>query len=403
MTQSEHGAAEQFRASVEIWRDPAHCLAFMKGRVALYAILRTLGIGEGDEILVPGFTCVVVPAAIAYTGATPVYYDINPVSLQGAPELATAAITGRTRAIIIQHNFGAIAPLGNLPAICQQRGIAIIEDCAHSMGAMIDNKPVGTLGTAAFCSLQWSKPTTTGLGGIARFNDRGLADSAKKLMDAEFAEPPLPRSACLWMLSSLYRTWYRPSWYWTARMMYHWASRRGLIPGSSSPSELACEALPDGYRERFGKLRFPDLDAALRDLPDLLLHRRLIHSFYAHRIAQWDVWKPAPEAPGAIGVALRFPLLAEDREELLATARRHRLEIGDWFNAPLHPRGSLPGAFGYRKNSCPVAEAAASRAVNLPTHRHVGIKEAEQVLRLVSQHGRLTSVSEWEATTGFSS
>lgn len=389
---------EDITRSVATWRDPQRTLPFFKGRIALYAILRTLGIGEGDEVVTPGFTCVVVPAAIQYSGAKPVYYDIDSATLHGDPARAIEAITERTRAIIVQHNFGSIAPLGSILEECRCRGIAIIEDCAHSIGAHRNGLPVGTLGTAAFCSLQWSKPTTTGLGGIARFNDADLLRIASELYDEEFREPSRIKSLYLGILSTLFRRHYRPSWYWTAQRLYRWAGERGLIEGSSSAVELQTCTMPPDYRERFGALRTRSLDAALADLPRLLAHRRRIGELYRVWLDDIGIGEPAREDPNDHGVALRFPLLVENREELLQQARREKFEIGDWFNAPLHPGQSRPEIFGYAPGCCPRAEFVASRIINLPTHRHVDEKAARRNLDFLARHARFTAGS--DATDG---
>jgi dTDP-4-amino-4,6-dideoxygalactose transaminase len=376
--------------SVAVWRDPEHTLPFFKGRIALYAILRTLGIGDGDEVVVPGFTCVVVPAAILYRGATPVYHDIDTATLHGDPDRAIEAITERTRAIIVQHNFGSIAPLGGLLEECRQRGIAIIEDCAHSIGAHRAGVPVGTLGTAAFCSLQWSKPTTTGLGGIARFNDADLMRIARGIYDEEFREPSRLKSLYLNFLSTFFRRYYRPSWYWTAQDFYRWAGKRGLIQGSSSAVELETCAMPPDYRERFGALRAGSLDTALAGLPRLLTHRRWIAELYRVQLENIGIggtWRDDTDVHGA---ALRFPLLVDNREELLWQARKEKIEIGDWFNAPLHPGQSSPETFGYTPGCCPRAEFVASRIINLPTHRHVDENTVRRSLDFLARHANFT-------------
>jgi perosamine synthetase len=385
------------RRAVAVWRDPRRCLAFAKGRVALYAILRALEIGEGDEVVVPGYTCVVVPAAILYTGAVPVYHDIDPTTLQGDPRLAAAAIAERTRAVLVQHNYGALAATADLLDRCRRRGIAVIEDCAHALGAHRGQAAAGTFGTAAFCSLQWSKPTTTGLGGIARFNDADLAAAARELFRTEFAEPARLRSISLGILASLYRAWYRPAWYWSAQGLYRWAGSRGLVQGSSSAAELAAAEMPPDYRERFGALRSRSLAAALDGLPALLAHRRRIQALYAARLAGGAAWLPPGDRPDECGAALRFPLLVENRPELLQRARRARIELGDWFQAPLHPQGARAEAFGYRDGCCPWAEAAAARVINLPTHRHVDGRAAGRILRFLATHARFTPAESWPA------
>lgn len=392
MDRMQQISREMFRDSVAIWRDPEHCIPFMKGRVALYAILRALGIGEGDEVLVPGFTCVVVPAAICYTGAKPVYYDIDSVTLQGDPQSASDLVSERTTAVLIQHNFGAVASLGHLPDVCRERGIAIIEDCAHSLGAIVDGRPVGTLGTAAFCSLQWSKPTTTGLGGIARFGDKDQANLAKDLTSREFHDPGVLRSGYLALLSEIYRRWYRPTWYWTAQSAYRRASEFGLIQGSSSAAELHSLQMPGGYCGRFGRLRERSLDAALENLPTHILHRRSIHAHYARCLASLKAWLPPADRVGTTGVALRFPLLIENRPEFLKLAKAARVEIGDWFNSPLHPGCATESLFSYVSGTCPAAEAAAASVINLPTHKGVRESDAESIVSFVLQHATFRPV-----------
>jgi len=370
-------------------------MGFIKGRVALYAILRAMGIGAGDEVVVPGFTCVIVAAAIKYTGARPVYYDINPLSLQGDPDLAALAITERTRAVLIQHNYGTPAPFGHLGPICSAKGISIIEDCAHAMGASVGGQPVGLMGDAAFASLQWSKPTTTGLGGIARINRPDLTLKLEQVVGEDFSEPSVIKSIYLGVLSAAYRAWYRPSWYWSAQSVYRWAGKKGLIQGSSSIGELESKTMPIGYRETFGSVRSKSLKMALSDLPRVLGHRRNIHSLYRKYLKNEIAWLPPEEDSDVCGAALRFPMLVENRSELLNAARRSRIEIGDWFNAPLHPAGCPPEVFDYEAGMCPIAEAASSRVINLPTHQHTSPDVAQKTVEFVKVHGEFSKGIEW--------
>ena len=387
---------DEDRHAVAIWSDPDRCFPFSKGRVALYAILRALGLGPGDEVLVPGFTCVVVPAAICYTGATPVFYDIDPVTLQGNPVAARHAMTQRTRAVIVQHNYGNLASFGDLRVACAATKAALIEDCAHAMGARRGGDPVGTFGDAAFVSLQWSKPTTIGLGGIARANDEGLAPAIRELAEASFTDPSVLRAAYLGILSSVYRSWYRPSWYWTAQTVYRWAGARGLIQGSSSPAELISAEIPAGYCERLGSLRRASLDAALAKLPAELVRRREIYAWYRERLASIDTWHPSAADADEVSAALRYPVLVENRDDLLRRARTERVEIGDWFNAPLHPAGCRPAVFRYVAGTCPLGEAAAARVINLPTHRHVTLAAAARIVDFVQAQARFTNRIDWQ-------
>lgn len=380
------------REAVGLWMDPSHCREFIKGRVALYAILRGYGIGQGDEVVMPGFTCVVVPAAVRYTGAQPVFHDIDPMTLQGCPLAAARAMSPRTRAVIVQHNFGMLADLGELLAICRDRGIPLIEDCAHAMGASLSGRPAGSLGDAAFASLQWSKPTTTGLGGLALMKDQSLVDRVDDLIRREFREPSILRSVSLQLLSGLYRQWFRPSFYWRAQEVYRWAGRHGLVQGSSSEEELQSGRMPAGYREVLGSRRKASLLAAMEHLQATLPHRRRIWDLYHELLKNDGFWQPPLPATGELPVALRYPLLVENRAELLEQARRAQIEIGDWFNAPLHPSGVDPECFGYRSGEAPIAEEAAAQIINLPTHNRVTPSVARATVDFVLSEARLTPV-----------
>jgi hypothetical protein len=256
------------------------------------------------------------------------------------------------------------------------------------------------MGDAAFCSLQWSKPTTTGLGGIARCNRPELDDALARVVEKEFREPPLATSVYLGILSSLYRSWYRPSLYWTAQRAYRWAGSRGLVRGSSSEAELITGEMPDDYQQTFGTVRTTGLRAALAGLPAQLVHRRRVFESYRSRLGEESTWLPPAPPAGQRRVALRYPALVENREELLQLARQARVEIGDWFNAPLHPRGCAPDVFRYNPGDCPAGEWAAARVINLPTHHRVTPDAARRSVEFVLENAVLSppgSSQNWES------
>src|SRR5262249_18636779 len=161
-----------------------HITLFWKGRVALYAILRALRIGPGDEVIVPAFTCVAVPNAILYAGATPVYVDIDESTYTPDPTGVEAAVGPRTRAILAQNTFGLSSDLEALSAVAAEAGAVVIDDCAHGLGGSYDGQPSGTAADAAFYSTQWTKPLSTGLGGIAVTQDEGLAGQLRAIESA---------------------------------------------------------------------------------------------------------------------------------------------------------------------------------------------------------------------------
>ncbi len=181
--------------------------AFWKGRVALYAILESLGIGPGDEVIVPGFTCVVVPNAVLYRGARPVYVDIEGTSFTMDVSDIAKKITSRTKAIIVQHTYGIPAEMDAIMAIAVRGGIPVIEDCAHALGSTYKDRIVGSIGAAAFFSSQWSKPYTTGMGGMAVSADRSLCLKLASIQ-ARYSRPGLKEVSLLRLQMSIYHKFF---------------------------------------------------------------------------------------------------------------------------------------------------------------------------------------------------
>ena len=114
-----------------------HVFTFWKGRVALYGTLKALGIGPGDSVIVPGYTCAAVPGAVKFVGASSVYADIDPESY--SPSLGTysdafeAHAHARVKALILQHTYGIPADVPRIAAWAREQGMALIEDCAHAI------------------------------------------------------------------------------------------------------------------------------------------------------------------------------------------------------------------------------------------------------------------------------
>ncbi len=159
-----------------------HAVAVANGTDALHLTLRALEIGPGHEVITSAFTFIGTAEPISYTGATPVFVDIDPDTFNIDPAAVEAAITPRTRAIMPVHLFGQCADLDRLQAICDKRGIALIEDCAQSIGADWDGKRCGSVGIAGCLSFYPSKNLGCyGDGGMVLTRDAKLADEIRVL------------------------------------------------------------------------------------------------------------------------------------------------------------------------------------------------------------------------------
>lgn len=160
-----------------------HGIALSNGTVALHLALRTLGIGPGDEVLVPDLTFAATAHAVLEAGATPVFVDVDESTWCIDPEAAARALTSRTRAIIPVHLYGHPADMPKLQALVAGRDIALIEDAAEAHGATIGSRRVGSLGTVGVFSFYGNKVITTGEGGMLVTDDDAVADRARFLKD----------------------------------------------------------------------------------------------------------------------------------------------------------------------------------------------------------------------------
>lgn len=153
-------------------------VATFNGTVALHLLAATLGLGPGDEVIMPSLTFVATANAVRYTGARPVFIDSEVQTWNIDPDSVAAAITPRTRAIIAVHLYGHPAQMAPLRRIADQYGLVLLEDAAEAHGAYYQGQRVGSLSDAAIFSFYGNKIITTGEGGIIVTNNKSWADRA---------------------------------------------------------------------------------------------------------------------------------------------------------------------------------------------------------------------------------
>jgi perosamine synthetase len=168
---------EEFAALV----DGRHCVAVSSGTAALHLSLLALGIGRGDEVIVPSFTFGATVHAVALTGATPVFADIDPETFCLHPQSVAAAVTERTAALLPVHLFGHPAAMDQLTVLAQRHGLAVIEDAAQAVGARLHGQPVGSFGQTACFSFYPTKNMHSIEGGMTVTADPAIADRLRLL------------------------------------------------------------------------------------------------------------------------------------------------------------------------------------------------------------------------------
>lgn len=168
------------------WNGSEYAFSFMGGRVALSACIYALALQEGDEVILPGYTCVVVPNAFHYAGVETIYCDIELDTYGLDATKIEDKITQRTKAIMLHHLYGLVCrDYEEIISIARKNGLKIIEDCAQSTGAEYRGVKVGNRGDVAIYSSEQSKVFNTIQGGMAITNNDELAEGLKEYYDKQ--------------------------------------------------------------------------------------------------------------------------------------------------------------------------------------------------------------------------
>jgi perosamine synthetase len=376
------GAVKAFEASFAVAVGASNAITFGTGRVALWAIMRALGIGEGDEVVVPGYTCVAVPNAVRFAGARPVYADIDPFTFNVTAASCAAVLSPRTRAMVVAHTYGLPAPMDELRELATARGVLLIEDAAHALGSEYGGRPVGSMGHAAFFSTEHSKSISTGLGGIAATSDPELAERLLAIQRA--CRPPDPTRVRRLLLPHLvFGTCFR-----TRRpRLGEWLLFRSrlYLHAEWSTSDSEHEGIePPGYRWRMGEAQARLGLAQLRRLPALTARRQAVTKELTKGLLARGL-EPVSAAGDCCPSYVRYPYLSRNRGALLAAAAASGLELGLWFEAPVHPARTKLSSVGYTEGDCPVAERTSQQIVNLPCHPGVTSEDIGRYLDLLAR------------------
>jgi len=179
----------EFERSIAGYLGASDAVAVSSGTSALHLCIRALGISDGDEVIVPSFAFVAVANAVRYERAIPVFVDVDSATLNLDPERLEAAITNRTKAIILVHTFGVPAEIDCILEVSKRHGLAVIEDACEAIGAEYCGRKVGTFGDVATFAFYPNKQITTGEGGAVVTNDIQIARRVRSLRNQGIGAP----------------------------------------------------------------------------------------------------------------------------------------------------------------------------------------------------------------------
>jgi perosamine synthetase len=299
-----------------------HGVAFANGTVALAGLYLALGIGPGDEVIVPSFTFISTATSVVHVGARPVFADIDPETFNIDPADVAHRITPATKAIVPVHYGGQPADLAELRAIADDAGIHLLEDAAEAHGATYQGRPVGAIGLAGMFSFTPTKNITTGEGAIVTTNDEEIADRLRLLRNHGMGP-----------------------------------DRRHVMLG---------------YNWRMSEIQAAMGQVQLAKLETVLVNKRAAAAHLTTRLTTTRGVRPPVVRPDRDHVFMLFTTTIEDgrRDRVLHALLDQGIEARLYF-PPAHQQLAFEGG----SESLPVTEWAAAHALSLPLH--TGLTEAE--------------------------
>lgn len=354
--------------------------ALNSGRSALYLALKAFGIGKGDEVLIQAYTCNSVPNPVLWTGAKPVYVDIDIETLNMDVKDLEKKITPSAKAIIVQHTFGNPAKIKEILKIASQHKLKVIEDCAHSLGTRVEGKLTGTFGDAAILSFGREKVISSLTGGALLINDESLISKAQELITGL---KPLSKRRIGLEIGNFFswRTVFRPifSKEW-GRSFINFLYHFDAVNVVTSRKEL------DGLNPGWYPAKMPNLFAhiALIELDNFTEYNRQreeIAQMYYLRVKNKDL----KLIPKHTGIYLRVVALHSKASRLLAESRKLKMNFGNWYDSVVYPDSVHLAKLGYESGTCPVAEKTALQTVNLPNYLGMKVEEVDRVIEWVNK------------------
>ena len=324
-------AVSELEQRIAAYCGVSESVAVASGTDALHLALRAAGIGRGDEVITSPFTFIATAEAISYTGAEPVFVDVDERTFNIDPDRIEAAVTERTRAVMPVHLFGQPAEMDAIVEICDRHNLTVIEDCAQSFGADYQGRMTGTFGAAGCFSFFPSKNLGCyGDGGMIVTDDGQIAAELRVLRNHG------------------------------SRERYH----HSII----------------GYNSRLDEIQAVVLLAKLKRIDTYNARRRENAARYSENLAGSAVITPF-ERPGGRHVYHQYTLLTDGRDPVQAALAGAGIASAVYYPIPLHRqevyRDSCAGL------SLPVSEALAERVLSLPMYPELSIDQIDRICEVV--------------------
>jgi perosamine synthetase len=356
---------EEFEALVGRRVNRPHAVGVSSGTAGLHLALLALGIGPGDEVITPAFSFVASANCIMYVGATPVFVDCDPRTLNMSLEGVEKAITENTRAIIGVEVFGHPGGMLELATLANRYEIPLIEDACEGLGGRKGRDPIGRFGRVAVFGFYPNKQITTGEGGMIVTHDDKLADLCRSLRNQGRAGSNIASPAGLHAIPAM-----------------EVIPGLGMGLGAALGSWLVHERI--GYNFRLSELNAALGVAQMHRLDEIIDARQRVADAYTRRLLpNPNLIVPTVDEDTIMSwfvyvVRLTNEFSMDDRDTILEGLRRHEVGASNYFPPiPLLP--PYRKQFGYEPGDFPIAESVSQRTIALPFYNRLTDHEIELV------------------------
>ena len=331
---------EEFERLVAEYVGVKHAVAVSSGTAALHLIVKALGIGPEDEVLVPSFTFVASVNVILYEGATPVFVDIEPDTYNLDPEDLERRITPRTKAIMVVDVFGHPAEWDEISRIAEKYGLKVIDDSCEALGAEYKGKKLGQFGDVAAFAFYPNKQMTTGEGGMIVTNDDHVAKLCRSLRNQGRGE------------------------------MGSWLEHERL-----------------GYNYRMTEMSAALGVSQFRRVEELLAKRERVARMYTERLSELE-WIRTPVVRPYVRMSwfVYVVTLAEGmhRDPVMKALAEEGIPTRGYFS-PVHLQPYIRKRLGIKEGMLPVTESVARRTIALPFHGNMTEAEVDMVVEALKR------------------
>jgi dTDP-4-amino-4,6-dideoxygalactose transaminase len=334
-------AVKEFEKSYAAFAGVKHCLGVGSGTDALELMLRALGVGPGDEVIVPTNSFIATALAVARTGAKPVLVDCDERYHLIDPNQVEAAINRHTQAVIPVHLFGQMAPMAELRSITERTGVALLEDAAQSQGARQASVSSGAAGLAGATSFFPGK-------NLGAYGDAGAVTTNSDAIASAIV----------------------------ALRNY----------GSEKKYHHPCV----GFNSRLDSMQAVVLNAKLKRLARWNEERRAAAKRYDTLLAKLDWLKTPGTLPGNEHVWHIYAVRVPQRDRVLAALHESGIDAGIHYPVPIHSSGAFAD-LGFAPGSFPVAERLASEMLSLPLFPGITMQQQERVANTLARIGTLVA------------